>query len=173
MGQEIKGYNRARLLRVIQESVTELAEGRKIKPVLVVDEANHLSGQVLAELHVITQYHQDSRPLLPVILCGQTALLERLSLRCALPLASRVIAKTHLDYISLNEMRDYLHHHLRLTGVSQGLFEEEAYLAIHQGSGGFYRKANHLARGALICAAAQKRQIVSPEHVRIAATELI
>lgn len=70
-------------------------------------------------------------------------------------------------------MRDYLHHHLRLAGVRQGLFEEEAYLAIHQGSGGFYRKANHLARGALITAAAQKCQIVSPEHVRIAATELL
>lgn len=38
LGQEIQSYSRARLLRIIRESVSELAEGRKIKPVLVINE---------------------------------------------------------------------------------------------------------------------------------------
>ena len=50
--------------------------------------------------------------------------------------------------------------------------DETALTAIHQGSGGLLRKANHLARGALIAAAAEKCLTVSAEHVRIAATEV-
>ena len=52
-------------------------------------------------------------------------------------------------------------------------FDENAVTAIHQGSGGLLRKANHLARGALIVAAKQKSLTVGAEHVRLAATELI
>ena len=51
--------------------------------------------------------------------------------------------------------------------------DETAITAIHQGSGGLLRKANHLARGALVAAANEKRQTASAEHVRLAATELI
>jgi type II secretory pathway predicted ATPase ExeA len=53
------------------------------------------------------------------------------------------------------------------------LFPDEAILAIHQGSGGLLRRANLLAKGALIGAAREKCQVVSPEHVRIAASEIM
>jgi hypothetical protein len=46
-------------------------------------------------------------------------------------------------------------------------------MAIHQGSGGILRKANMLARGALLAAAFKKSRMVTAEHVRLAATELI
>jgi len=69
-------------------------------------------------------------------------------------------------------MEQYLRHHLKIAGVNQNPFEDNAVTAIHQGSGGLFRKANHLARGALIAAAAQKQTLVSAEHVRIAATEV-
>jgi general secretion pathway protein A len=52
------------------------------------------------------------------------------------------------------------------------LSDETAITAIHQGSGGLLRKANHLARGGLMAAAAEKCQTVSAEHVRLAATEV-
>jgi type II secretory pathway predicted ATPase ExeA len=173
LGLEAATGSRVKLMRMIRETVAEQVESRKMRPVLVVDEAQHLSSQVFSELHVITQFEQDARPMLPMILAGQTALLERLSLRCAAPLASRVVARTHLNAVTLADMTQYLNHHLKLAGGKPGLFSEPAYLAIHQGSGGFYRKANHLARGALIAAAAEKCQVISPEHVRIAASELI
>jgi type II secretory pathway predicted ATPase ExeA len=70
-------------------------------------------------------------------------------------------------------MEHYLKHHLSIAGVSQPLFADAAITAIQQGSGGLLRRANHLARGALIAAASEKTQIVSAEHVRIASTELV
>lgn len=170
---EINTSSRARLTRAIRSAVIDLVDSRKIRPLLIIDEANHLGAEVLAELHVITQYRHDSCPMLPILLAGQTALLDRLSLRSVAPLASRVVARSHIDAVSRSDMTQYLHHHLQIAGAKPTLFSEQATLAIHQGAGGLYRRANHLARGALIAAAAERCQVVSAEHVRIASTELI
>jgi len=47
-------------------------------------------------------------------------------------------------------MEQYLKHHLAIAGGKKNLFEQPAITAIHQGSGGLFRKANHLARGAFL-----------------------
>lgn len=69
-------------------------------------------------------------------------------------------------------MHQYLAHHLQLAGIKTNPFEDAAVTAIHQGSGGLLRKANHLARGALIAAANGQSVTVNAEHVRRAATEV-
>ena len=63
--------------------------------------------------------------------------------------------------------------HLALAGLKNSPFDEQALTAVHQGSGGLFRKANHLARGALIAAAAEKSQHVTADHVRTADSELL
>jgi len=88
------------------------------------------------------------------------------------PLASRIVARSHLDGLDLQGMQQYLEHHLSLSGVKANLFEDAAVTAIHQGSGGLLRKANHLARGALIAAADSQSISVTAEHVRLASTEI-
>jgi general secretion pathway protein A len=70
-------------------------------------------------------------------------------------------------------MGEYLDHHLTIVGIKNSPFTEQAVTAIHQGSGGLFRKANHLARGAMIAAAAEKTQEVTAEHVRCADSELL
>jgi general secretion pathway protein A len=64
-------------------------------------------------------------------------------------------------------LEDYLTHHLRIAGLSHSVFSEQAITAIHQESGGLFPKANHLARGALIAAAAEKCQQVSSETCEV------
>ncbi|MFA5354144.1 MAG: hypothetical protein WC291_07935 [Thermodesulfovibrionales bacterium] len=70
-------------------------------------------------------------------------------------------------------MTAYISHHLQIAGVKEQLFSEEAVLAIHQGSGGLLRRANLLAKGALMAAASEQCSVISAEHVRIASTEII
>ena len=146
---------------------------KKQVPVLLIDEAHLLRLELFSQMHTLTQFEYDSKPLLPMILSGQNQLLDKLMSYQARPLASRVVGKTHLEALTLQEMTEYLIHHLRIAGINNGLFGENTALAIHQGSGGFPRRANLLAKGALIAAARDKSQVVSPEHVRLAATELI
>ena len=143
-----------------------------MKTALVIDEASLLRLEVFAELHTLTQFEQDSKPFLPVVLAGQSNLVDNLRFRNCLPLASRVVAKGHLKGIDQKTMEEYLLHHLAIAGVNRMLFDEAAVTAIHQGSGGLYRKANHLAHGAIVAAAKSQSTTVTADHVRLAATEL-
>jgi general secretion pathway protein A len=147
-------------------------EGKKLKAVLIIDEASLLRLEVFAELHTICQFHKDSKHYMPIILAGQANLVDKLTYRASAPLASRIVARSHLEGLDRHGMQQYLAHHLKLAGINTMPFEEAAVTAIHQGSGGLLRKANHLARGALIAAAGNRSQRVSAEHVRLAATEV-
>ena len=170
---ETRSYSRAVMARLIQTQIQDSVEGKKQKVALVIDEASLLRLEVFMELHTLTQFQGDSKPLLPIIFAGQSNLLDKLLYRTSLPLSSRVVARSHLEGVNRQDMERYLNHHLNIAGVKQALFSEQAITAIHQGSGGLFRRANHLARGALIAAAAEKCQLVAAEHVRIASTELI
>lgn len=164
--------SRAVLIRLIQKEIRDLYEGKKIKPVLIIDEASLLRLEVFAELHTLTQFDQDSKPYLPIILAGQSPLVDQLVFRNSHPLASRILARCHLKGVSRQEMENYLAHHLTLAGLKTNPLEDAAITAIQQGSGGLFRKANHLARGALIAATAAQSLTVSAEHVRLAASEI-
>jgi general secretion pathway protein A len=166
-------HGRASLTRFIRKAILDLVLSKKQKVVLLIDEASLLRLEVFAELHTLTQFEGDSKPILPLLLAGQNNLLDKLYWRTSLPLSSRVIARSHLEAVDRQGMENYLNHHLRLAGMNHPIFAEQAITAIHQGSGGLFRKANHLARGALIAAAAEKCQQVSADHVRLASTELI
>lgn len=173
LGVSLCGSSRALMTQRIKQEIVELVHGKKMKAALVIDEASLLRLEVFAELHTLTQFEQDSKPFLPIVLAGQSNLVDNLRYRNCLPLASRVVAKTHLQGSDQKTMEEYLRHHLGIAGVKQMLFDETAVTAIHQGSGGLFRKANHLARGAMVAAARGESQAVTAEHVRLAATELI
>jgi type II secretory pathway predicted ATPase ExeA len=161
------------MVKVIKKEIVDYVREKKMKIVLVIDEASLMRLEVFAELHTICQFEKDSKPWLPIILAGQNNLVDKLTYRDSRPLASRVVAKSHLQGVDLKGMETYLQHHLSLCGIDRMLFEKNAITAIQQGSGGLFRKANHLARGALIAAAVDQSQMVKAEHVRLAATEIL
>ncbi len=117
-------------------------------------------------------FNKDASPWLPLILAGQSNLIDKLSYRDSRPLASRIVARSHLEGSNRDDMEKYILHHLKIAGIKSNFFDESAITAIHQGSGGLFRKANHLARGSLIAASAEKSMTVIAEHVRLASTEI-
>lgn len=164
--------SKAKLTRLIRKNIINLIDN-KLQPLLIIDEASLLRLKVFKELHTITQFEGDSKPWLPIILAGQKNLGENLVHKDAGPLASRVITRTHLKEIEKEEMEKYLIHHLNIAGLNKNIFEKNAITAIYQSSGGLLRRANNLARAALISAASGQQMMVSAEHVRLAETELI
>ena len=70
-------------------------------------------------------------------------------------------------------MCDYRRHHLRVAGGRPELFDEQALTAIHQSPGGALRRANKIARGVLMAAAAEQAAVVTAEHARLAVTEIL
>jgi general secretion pathway protein A len=165
--------SRTWLTRIFKTAIQEIASAKKQKIVLIIDEASLLRVDIFSEIHTLTQFDNDSKNLISVVLAGQSPLLDKLTYRSSLPLASRVVAKTHLTALGQSQMTEYLEHHLSVCGIKKMLFADAAVTAIHQGSGGLLRKANHLARGSLIAACVEKQDQVTAEHVRIASTEIL
>lgn len=172
MGLPPAGVSKAVMSTRIRREILDLVNGKKMNSVLVVDEASLLRLEVFAELHTLCQFEMDSKPYLPLVLAGQSTLVDKLMYPASMPLASRIVARSHFVGADREQMQAYLLHHLSIAGIKQPLFDDTAVTAIHQGSGGIYRKANHLARGALIAAAMEKQKVVNAEHVRIAASEI-
>lgn len=171
MGIVAAGISRAAMRSQIKREILE-SVGKKMNTVLVVDEASLLRLEVFVELHTLCQFEMDSKPWLPLVLAGQSNLVDNLMYPGSMPLASRVVAKSHFVGTGREQMQDYLLHHLNIAGIKNMLFDDTAITAIHQGSGGIYRKANHLARGSLVAAAKANQKSVNAEHVRIAASEI-
>ena len=172
LGMDTASSSRAALTGRIKREISERAQNKKMKAVLVIDEASLLRLEVFRELHTLAQFNQDTSPWLPLILAGQSNLIDKLTYRDSRPMTSRIVARSHLEGSNRQDMERYIRHHLKIAGIKSNLFDESAITAIHQGSGGLFRKANHLARGALIAASANKSMTVTADHVRLAATEI-
>jgi type II secretory pathway predicted ATPase ExeA len=170
---DVKTGSRAAILKSFKSTIREITATKKQKIIIIVDESHLLRIEVFAELHTISQFDNDSKNLFSLVLSGQPNLIEKLNYRSSAPLASRVIARTHLTHLNQEQMALYLEHHLGIAGVKKQLFSDQAITAIYQGSAGILRKANSLARGGLIAAATEKVQVVSAEHIRLASTELL
>jgi len=162
----------AKLYQLVRELLHGVADKKQI-PLLIVDESHLLRTEVFAQLHLISQDLFDSRSLLPIVLSGQPILTDKLLYHPCRPFASRVMGRTDLLALQLEDMKRYLRHHLEFAGATKELLSEEAILAIHQGSGGLLRRAGSLARGALLAAAQESAPLVAAEHVRIASTEIL
>jgi type II secretory pathway predicted ATPase ExeA len=163
--------NRTKMHHAVISSLKDIIS-QKVTPLLVVDEASLLSLEAFRELHTLAQIDCDAKAMLSLILVGQDDLIDKLIYPTSRPLASRVGARMHLEPGNEQETAEYIGHHLKLAGVRPTLFEEAALTATHQASGGTFRFINNISRGALITAAAQKRQVVIADDVRTAATEL-
>ena len=173
LGTQPAGISRAVMTDRIKREVLEQIHGKKRHVVLIIDEASLLRLEVFVELHTLCQFEMDSKPYLPIVMAGQSHLVDHLKYPGCLPLASRVVAKSHFIGSQKSQMQDYLQHHLSIAGINRMLFEDDAVTAIHQGSGGIFRRANHLARGALVAAAMEHHKTVNAEHVRLAASEIL
>ena len=171
-GVSYHSYQVTVMMRIIRTHLLEIS-GRNEIPVMLVDEAHLLKQSLFTQLHTLLQFEFDSKPVMPVVLCGQDSLLDVLMTPVVRPLSSRILGRSHLEALKSEVMMQYIHHHMQIAGAKEDYFSEGAVMAIHQGSGGLLRRANALARGALLAAAMEKNKMVSAEHVRLASTEII
>jgi type II secretory pathway predicted ATPase ExeA len=174
LGLNTQVSSRTGLLRMIRETISEIIQTKKQKIIIVVDEAHLLRPEVFAELHTATQFENDSKNWVSLVLAGLVNLIDKLTYRTSAPLASRVMTKTHLSNLNQEQIKIYLEHHQQVIGgLKKQLFSDPAISAIVQVGGGVLRRTNHLARGGLIAAATEQDQHVTAEHIRIASTEII
>ncbi len=141
--------------------------------VLVIDEAQNLSVDVLEQLRLLTNLETAERKLLQIVLIGQPELRNLLAQPALEQLAQRVVARFHLDALSLPETQAYVAHRLAVAGWQGApLFDRRALRAIHRRTGGVPRRINLLCDRALLGAYAAGVRSVDATLVQKAAREV-
>lgn len=141
--------------------------------VLIIDEAQNLSSDVLEQLRLLTNLETTDRKLLQIMLIGQPELRDMLARPELEQLAQRVIARFHLDALSESETDQYIQHRLAVAGLKQGqLFDAAAVHRVHQATRGVPRRINLLCDRALLGAYAKGQPTVSEDIVAQAAKEV-
>lgn len=149
------------------------SHAKGLTTVLIVDEAQNLSGAVLEQLRLLTNLETSSRKLLQIILIGQPELREQLLRNDLRQIAQRVTARYHLGALARKDLADYLQHRLAVAGGRQQLFTPRAVTALYRSSRGIPRLVNVLADRALLGAYAQGQPRVDARTVKMAAKEVL
>src|SRR5712691_9387857 len=100
------------------------ARGRRT--VIIVDEAQHLSGEVLEQLRLLTNLETGTAKLLQIILIGQPELLALMGRTDLRQVAQRVAARYHLTPLTERETRAYVAHRLSMAGQPMVIFDDAA-----------------------------------------------
>ncbi|CAN5712570.1 ExeA family protein [soil metagenome] len=141
--------------------------------VLIIDEAQNLSSDVLEQLRLLTNLETSERKLLQIVLIGQPELRDLLARPELEQLAQRVIARFHLEALTEAETSRYIRHRLSVAGLSATRpFDRKAVQRIHRLSRGIPRRINLLADRALLGAYAKGRARADVEIVDKAASEV-
>ncbi|WP_404355544.1 AAA family ATPase [Methylotuvimicrobium sp. KM1] len=147
------------------------AAGRRT--VLLIDEAQNLSREVLEQIRLLTNLETSKTKLLQIILVGQPELQQLLSSRDLRQLNQRITARYHLLPLSLAETRAYIRHRLFVCNGNPNLFKESAIKRIFKLSSGIPRVINIICDRALLGAYAEDSKMINSAIVDKAASETL
>jgi general secretion pathway protein A len=146
------------------------AEGRRI--IVLVDEAQNLSFDVLEQVRLLTNLETPTQKLLQIILIGQPELRELLDRTDLRQLAQRITGRYHLKPLSREETKGYVRHRLRVAGATEEIFTPGALVELHRLSLGIPRVINVACDRALLGAYTQETKKITASLVRRAAGEV-
>jgi len=141
--------------------------------VLIIDEAQMLSVDVLEQLRLLTNLETNERKLLQIVLIGQPELRTMLERPDLEQLAQRVIARFHLKALSSKETEHYIRHRLSVAGMTRAIpFDRKALQRIHEIARGVPRRINLLCDRAMLGAYAHGKTGIDGATVEKAAREV-
>ena len=142
--------------------------------VLIVDEAHHLSADILEEIRLLTNLETAAGKLLQILLVGQPELDDKLDSPSLRQLKQRIVLRAHLAPLDASETQGYIKWRLQIAGAkpSNLLFPPETIAGVYRHSKGIPRLINTICDNALITAYARRLRTVSPEIVESVAADL-
>lgn len=147
---------------------------KNLTTVLVVDEAHHLSPEVLEEIRLLTNLETAQGKLLQILLVGQPELDQKLDSVELRQLKQRVVLRSYLEPLDTEEAAGYIQRRLQLAGAAQpeALFPRETVARVYRHSRGIPRLINTICENALISAYARQSLMVSADIIDEVAADL-
>jgi type II secretory pathway predicted ATPase ExeA len=148
---------------LVDSFVREYANGRRT--LLIFDEAQNLSIDVLEELRLLSNVNSEKDLVLQILLVGQPELRQKLARPQLRQFAQRVSVDFHLRPLDRHETRSYIHHRLLVAGADEGLFMPDAIDFLYARTNGIPRLLNQLCDFALVYAFAEGRTSIDADLI--------
>jgi general secretion pathway protein A len=149
-------------LRLTEQLLKNCAAGKRT--VLLVDEAQHLSADLLEELRLLTNLEAGSQKAIQVVLIAQPSIQDTLAQPALAVLGQRLAVRCRIEPLGVEEACDYLLHHLRQAGAkADPVIDDAALEVLARGTGGVPRRLNQAAHQALVLADSGELSCVDAE----------
>jgi general secretion pathway protein A len=158
--------SRIELLHDLNHHLLQQAQaGRDV--VLILDEAQDLSLELLEQVRLLSNLETDNRKLLQIVLIGQPELRSKLNDPRLRQLRQRITVRYHIQPLSLREMVDYIRHRIHLSGgKGSPRFSPWAMWRVYRYSGGIPRLINAVCDKALLCGFVASAHTLTSTHIR-------
>jgi general secretion pathway protein A len=172
-GLPVTGKAKDELIHVLNGFLLQRHQ-KGLTTILVVDEAHHLSPEILEEIRLLTNLETSQQKLLQIVLAGQPELDEKLDSHELRQLKQRIALRCHLDPLSVNETREYMRRRLQIAGVTGAIqiFSGPAIEAVFSHSRGIPRLINTICENALLAGYAKHAPTITSEIIDDVAHDL-
>ena len=168
----IPAFKKIDMFHQIQERISNLANDRKITPIIICDEAQYLKTGILNDFKMLLNFNMDSKDLAVLILVGQPTLNDILSMSVHEALNQRIIVNYMFMGIEPKEVKDYIIDRCKIAGISSKTFDENAITALSSNCNGSTRILNSLIDKSLMICANKQENVITNETVMLAANDL-
>lgn len=164
--------DRLEIIAMLNEFLLGLVE-KKRDAVLIIDEAQDLSDELLEQVRLLSNLETYERKLLQIVLMGQPELRDRLNDPKLKNLRQRITVRYHLSPLQFSELGQYIQHRLSVAG-SKGApyFTTPALWRIHRYSEGVPRVVNAVCDKCCLAGFVQQRETINYRMVGLAIAEL-
>jgi type II secretory pathway predicted ATPase ExeA len=172
-GLPVTGKAKDELIHVLNGFLLQRHQ-RGLTTILVVDEAHHLSAEILEEIRLLTNLETSQQKLLQIVLAGQPELDQKLDSHELRQLKQRIALRCHLDPLGMNETREYMARRLQIAGAPAAgqIFSGPAIEAVFRHSRGIPRLVNTICENALLSGYAKQAATITPDIIDGVARDL-
>jgi general secretion pathway protein A len=172
-GLQVTGKAKDELIHVLNAFLLQRHQ-KGLTTILVVDEAHHLSSEVLEEIRLLTNLETSQQKLLQIVLAGQPELDQKLDSHELRQLKQRIALRCHLDPLNAIETREYMRRRLQIAGANGAvqIFSGPAIEAVYTHSRGIPRLVNTICENALLAGYAKHASTITSEIVDGVAQDL-
>jgi len=172
-GLPVAGKAKDELIHVLNGFLLQRHQ-RGLTTILVVDEAHHLSAEILEEIRLLTNLETSQQKLLQIVLAGQPELDQKLDSHELRQLKQRIALRCHLDPLGMNETREYMARRLQIAGAPAAgqIFSGPAIEAVFRHSRGIPRLVNTICENALLSGYAKQAATITPDIIDGVARDL-
>ena len=171
-GLPVNGLDRLNTLAVINQFLLQQVE-RGRETVLIIDEAQDLTDDLLEQVRLLSNLETDDRKLLQIVLFGQPELRDRLNNPRLRQLRQRITVRYHLLPLTRHEVSQYVQHRLEVSGAKGApYFTRPAMWRVHKYSHGIPRLVNAICDKALLAGFVQQADRINYGMIGRAIREL-